>query len=711
MEEEKIFALDIGTRKVLGLVMQKVSSSYRVLASEMVEHRTRAMYDGQIHDVEAVADNIRVVKNALEERLQISLDSAAVAAAGRALKTARGQSAKRRSYMSEITEAQVRALEIEAVQQAQYQLAQQESNGQGDSNYICAGYSVVSYALEGQELASLVGQVGSEAAVEVIATFLPRVVVDSLLSSLRKTGLGIFSLTLEPIAALSVAIPPEMRLLNLVLVDIGAGTSDIAVVRDNSIFAYAMVPLGGDELTEHIATRYLLDFNAAEQAKRLLRSSEDLELVDVLGNRSQVSSQEVLQGLSPVIDELASSIAGQIIKLNQKSPDAVICIGGGSLTPTLTGRIAEKLDLPSNRVGIRTPDRFYNIEVPADFLQGPQGVTPLGIAYHSFTVPPVPFIKVRVNEREVSLWNIGELNVGTALLSSGISLNNIYGKPGMGKTITLNGQLRMIKGEMGGSPTIRLDGKEANLETPVYDNARIEFQRGQDGREALVLVKDILPFTGGTVTVNGEPVRIKAMVTIDGQTAYGEEEIPDRSRVDFHPVNTVAHVLFQAGVPEHLLNERIYRCYVDGQEMLTRWLPINIYLNGRESRLDQTAEDGASIKYSISQLRPRLRDVVGPDEALDLNVTVNQKEVRLKGKGAVILMNDQVVDMEQELEDQARIIINKSMNSAILSDIFQVVEIKKGLRGRLVMKVDGQRAGYTTPIHENSVVEIYWTDQ
>ena len=86
-----------------------------------------------------------------------------------------------------------------------------------------------------------------------------------MISSLRMAGLEAGSLTLEPIAALTVAIPPQMRLLNLALVDIGAGTSDIAVVQRETIVAYAMVPVGGDEITERLAAEYLLDFNTAEK--------------------------------------------------------------------------------------------------------------------------------------------------------------------------------------------------------------------------------------------------------------------------------------------------------------------------------------------------------------------------------------------------------------------------------------------------------------
>ena len=56
--EDKTFALDIGTRKIVGLVMEKSADGYVGIGSEMREHQTRAMMDGQIHDVEAGAKTI-----------------------------------------------------------------------------------------------------------------------------------------------------------------------------------------------------------------------------------------------------------------------------------------------------------------------------------------------------------------------------------------------------------------------------------------------------------------------------------------------------------------------------------------------------------------------------------------------------------------------------------------------------------------------------
>ncbi len=80
-------------------------------------------------------------------------------------------------------------------------------------------------------------------------------------------------MTLEPIAAINVLIPSSMRRLNVALVDIGAGTSDIAITDENTVTAYGMVPIAGDEVTEAISDHFLLDFPDAERVKKELSYS------------------------------------------------------------------------------------------------------------------------------------------------------------------------------------------------------------------------------------------------------------------------------------------------------------------------------------------------------------------------------------------------------------------------------------------------------
>ena len=68
---------------------------------------------------------------------------------------------------------------------------------------------------------------------------------------------------------MNIAIPEQYRLLNIGLVDVGAGTSDICLTKDGCIIAYGMIPCAGDEITECIAKTYLVDFNTAKRLKCL----------------------------------------------------------------------------------------------------------------------------------------------------------------------------------------------------------------------------------------------------------------------------------------------------------------------------------------------------------------------------------------------------------------------------------------------------------
>ncbi|MDQ0858032.1 hypothetical protein [Bacillus sp. V2I10] len=94
-KETYTFALDIGTRSVVGLLLSEKGGTYEVIDTVIQEHGERSMLDGQIHDVIAVSNVIASVKEELEKK-HGPLREVCVAAAGRALKTVRaGRSSDR----------------------------------------------------------------------------------------------------------------------------------------------------------------------------------------------------------------------------------------------------------------------------------------------------------------------------------------------------------------------------------------------------------------------------------------------------------------------------------------------------------------------------------------------------------------------------------------------------------------------------------------
>lgn len=196
--------------------------------------------------------------------------------------------------------------------------------------------------------------------------------VTGLFAVLQKAGLEPASLTLEPIAALEICVPSGMRQLNLALVDIGAGTADIALVRRGRVFAYAMAPVAGDEITDTLCRQYLLDFDTGETVKRQLSYTDHVIFTDILGQEQQLSSADIISSLQPAIRKVAAEIATEILSLNGGPPDAVLLVGGGSLTPNLPQALAAALELPESRVGIRTRETIASVTGQTKAIRSPR---------------------------------------------------------------------------------------------------------------------------------------------------------------------------------------------------------------------------------------------------------------------------------------------------------------------------------------------------
>lgn len=636
MEKKLLFALDIGTRSVVGLVGEQNGNTIRLLAAERQEHHTRAMLDGQIHDVPEVASVLAKIKTTLEQTTG-KLQKVAVAAAGRALCTIK--SAAEIEVCGLLTAEDERALELAAIQTAQHQLA--TSNAVADpTQYYCVGYSIVKFSLDGTLMKTLIGQKGKQACIEVIATFLPRQVIDSIQSALHKAGLEMAALTLEPIAAINVLIPPTMRHLNLVLVDVGAGTSDVAVTRDGSVVGYGMVPCAGDEITEAISQKYLLDFNVAETVKRQLGNSKQKKVVfsDVLGCSHKVATKEIITAIGSNVAELAQSIASQILTLNQTIPQAVLLVGGGSLTPMLPEAIAQALDIPASRVAIRTPDTTEGLEEIPDSLRTPDSVTPLGILKLAAS-RTLNFVNVRLNDQPLHLFNLGHLTVADALLAAGIDIRSLHGKPGLGITLKINGKTKFIAGTMGKSGVIELNGQSATFSVPLSEGDTLMVKRGANGENPTVTLADVIklppPFS---VTINGTAHEIKPQILINDKPVTRDVKLADRDQITCSHPATLLEILQAAGVKASPVN---YTFTINGSERSYSISPI-VTVNDQVAATTTAiaANDLIEVKDCPA---PTLAEVLGLEnqEADHVTVLVNNRACAVPTRRYSITLNGQ----------------------------------------------------------------------
>ncbi|WP_292462459.1 pilus assembly protein PilM [Methanolobus sp.] len=695
------FALDIGTRTVVGLIVE--GEPLEVKAACICEHEERSMHDGQIHDVDKVAEVVRKVKTELEKEIGYKLTRACVAVAGRALRTSKAKVSIDLPYR-EISDNDVSEIEFEALARASAEIDSGE-------RFNCVGYSVIGYELDGQRISNIKGHSGSSISIEVLATFLPEAVVNSMFAVLARCDMEVSSITLEPIAALSVAIPLDMRKLNIALVDIGAGTSDIAVTNDGTVIGYGMVAEAGDEITDFICDHYLVDFKKGEEIKQRISACDIIEMQDFFGNVTSIKTTEIISVVGSEIDKLALHIADEILAINGKPPRAVVLVGGGSQTVMLKERLSVHLGVPVQRIGARLPAMIETFRDNTSKVTGADMITPLGIALTAIRKTGIEFTDLTVNNTPVHLMALNGLSVMDALVATHIK--RLYPRPGLALTLKVNSQFITIEGDAGKHATVLLDGKKANLGDPVRKGSRIEFEPPSDGRGASITVRELISkmemdlFTD--VTVNDEATRQMISVLVNGKIVPPEENVPDRAEVIIEPA-TLEEVLHRTG---NDVTDKI-QVTVNRRPKLLDRTQLLIRLNGTAVKSADLSniiiKSGDKVQICKNEAIWTVADIFDmPASRKSTSVILNGEKVTFNGHDNSVIVNGRKAELSERVFDGDDITIKEGPDeNPILSDLFEFMDInREELVGKNIkLFVNGTPARFTTPLREGNKVSI-----
>ena len=650
-----VFALDIGTRSVVGLLGSIVDNRIIIHHSAMEFHRERVMYDGQIHDIDGVARIVKLVKENLENKVGFKLEEVAIAAAGRSLKTYQTTVEKDIDINREIDRHLINTLEIEGLQNAQSIIKEADEH---DKDYLCVGHTVVNYYLNGSLITNPIGHRGEKLRSDILATFLPQIVVDGLYSVMTKVGLEISFMTLEPIAAIEVAVPQNVRLLNVALVDIGAGTSDIAITKDGSIIAYAMTSTAGDEITEAIAKGYLMDFDAAESLKCNLNKKEIQTFGDIFGITRELATAEILDSIHQSIESIGRDIAESIIIQNGKSPSAVFLIGGGSQIPRLTEIIAGYLELPKERVALRDVSTIQNLVHDNTILHGPESITPVGILAKAIKNKMTDFITIIVNGKQLRVFQSKKLKVSDALVITGFNPRDLIPEKGDAIKVSINGQIESFYGSYGEPAKIYVNDKIGSLETDIKNGDSIIVEPAESGKPASYLIKDVLKKEEGFI-FNGQYIDFIYNIRVNGMEIDDNQVFADGDIIAYDSFRSVEELCINRGID------------LDA---------YNVYINGK---------------------------------LVDKNTIINSED------RVVVIRKDQEIEFSKGNNSYIEhIVINyngddlkipRIKDQILFVDIFNFVDFDRTkAHGKLILKHNGRYANYTNKLETGDYVEVYW---
>lgn len=685
-----VFGLDIGTRNVIGTVGYLEGEEFHVIAQDLREHDTRAMLDGQIHDIGRVGATCDEVKKELEAKTGLNLTEVCIAAAGRVLRTVTTHVEMEYPEETVVTGEDLHTLDMMGIEQAGKEL-----KGDEDKKYkfFCVGYSTVKYYLNGDVFTSLEDHKADMIGEDIIVTFLPEDVVDGLYSAVGKADLSVANLTLEPIAAINVAIPQNFRMLNIALIDVGAGTSDICVTKDGSIIAYGMIPMAGDELTEVLVHEFLVDFATAETIKRASTEGGDITYEDIMGISHTIKSEDVWKLTDPVMEKIAKEVSSKIQELNGgKSVSAAFVVGGGGKIHGFTEALAKDLKIVPERVALRGEEVMKNIifeeeDVKKDSLL----VTPIGICLNYYETKN-NFIMIHFNGEMMKLYDNGQLTIVDAAMQAGFSADQLFPRRGREINFTVNGVSRMIRGTEGESAVVTMNGKSVGINTPLEFNADVTVVPSTVGEGGKGTIADLSEFTTDYLyfTVCGHRVKCPKFVEVNGSMEPPTYVIKEGDVIETRPFYTVGQLAEFMDVTiddryEILVNNRpsgydslVYENFVIDWTTTSKVAYEGDYIVEDGEGLPEDYEAPAIDEEPVKDARTKIKI-----ETVDLPVKINGKNMVLSGKKDYIFV-----------------------------DIYNVIDFDPNAgNGRpLIIRINGEKCGYSDELHANDEVECFWKD-
>ena len=369
--KDLIVGLDIGTSKIV-VVVADVLPDGRFEIIGLGQHESRGLKKGVVVDIEKTVSSIQRALEEAELMADCKIRVVHTGIAGSHIRSfnSSGMVAVKDKEVSEADVARVletaKAVSIPPDQQILHLLAQE-------------------YIIDGQEdIREPVGMSGVRLETKVHIVTGAVSAAQNIIKCIRRCGLEVEELMLQPLASSMAILTQDEKELGVVLVDIGGGTTDIAIFTGGAIRHTAVIPIAGDQVTNDVAMALRTPTSDAEDikkmhgiAKQVLADPNDKIEVPGIGDRAvrSMSKQALSAVIEPRIEELFSLVQ-QVIResgYEEVLSSGVVLTGGTSLLPGMV-ELGEDIFLKPVRIGI--PQYSGGL---ADLVCNPRYATAVGL--------------------------------------------------------------------------------------------------------------------------------------------------------------------------------------------------------------------------------------------------------------------------------------------------------------------------------------------
>ncbi len=385
-----IAALDVGTEfaKALVVTPERGPDGALVGAVRGVGRQRQGlshMQSGTVTDIDAVVDNCSRALDQARAMAGLRPRSVVIGIAGELVKgTTASLAARRGDPRRPLDEAELQAVvdrvEDDALREAERRIGWESGIDRLDVRLVHA--AIVEMKIDGYPISNPIGFTGAHLELAIFNAFAPMVHIGALQSVAAALGLGLLGVIAEPYAVATCLPPGELGDTGAVFIDVGGGTTDVALVRHGGIAGTKMLALGGRAFTRGLAERFALPFARAEALKLAAADGTELPEATVtseaVGDAIEADVAVWLGGVELMIGDLAE---GELL------PARIFLCGGGARLPQISAALEGDAwwhRLPFARkpeVRALAPEDVAGLRDATGLLVTRQDVTPMALAH------------------------------------------------------------------------------------------------------------------------------------------------------------------------------------------------------------------------------------------------------------------------------------------------------------------------------------------